>query len=360
MSSRSRSRLPVLTPQKQPAPAPASPSREPCGPDLREIIEHIVSNAVQQLRILLFALTLAAIGCHGQTPAPGKSLSPELTRRVEVLIRSHSSVPPEYQIVVGPRHASDVPGYDAISVNFVADGKSSKPVQFLLSTDGKTLAQFSKYDISQDPKLLVPATNRPARGGPESAPVLIVGFDDLECPFCAKMHSALFPAILDRYKNQVRIVYKDFPLSQHPWAMRAAVDTNCVAAQSQTGYWNLVDYIHAHASDLGGDEKSLAKANETLDNLSRDEGKRQKEDLTSLNACLAKQDDSAIKASIKEGESLGVEATPALFINGERIEGAQPIQYVFRMIDDALLAAGQTPPPPEPTAPSTPPAKPGN
>lgn len=319
-------------------------------------------NAAQQLRILLLALTLTAAGCHGQAPAPGKSLSPELQRRVEVLIRSHSSIPPEYQIVIGPRHPSEVPGFDAISVNFVADGKSSKPVDFLLSSDGKTLAQFSKYDISQDPKLLVPAANRPARGGPASAPVLIVGFDDLECPFCAKMHAELFPALLDRYKDQVRIVYKDFPLSQHPWAMRAAIDTNCVAAQSSTAYWNLVDYIHAHASELGGEEKSLAKANETLDNLTRDEGKRQKLDTSALNACVAKQDDSAIKASIKEGESLGVEATPALFINGERIEGAQPIQYVFRMIDNAIIAAGQTPPPapPETSAPNTSPAKPAN
>ena len=298
------------------------------------------------------------MGCHGQPPATGTTLSPELTRRVEVLIRSKSNIPPDYQIMVGPRHPSDVAGYDAISVNFVADGKASKPVDFLLSSDGKTLAQFSKYDISKDPKALVSGDNRPSRGGPEGAPVLIVGFDDLECPFCAKMHAQLFPALLDRYKNQVRIVYRDFPLDQHPWAMRAAVDTNCVAAQSNTGYWDLVDSIHAHASELGGEAKSLAKANETLDTMSRDEGKRQKVNLETLNACIAKQDDSGIKASIKAGEALGVDSTPALFINGERIEGAQPIEYVFRMIDNALLAAGQTPPPA--AAPATPPAKPGN
>jgi predicted DsbA family dithiol-disulfide isomerase len=77
-----------------------------------------------------------------------------------------------------------------------------------------------------------------------------------------------------------------------------------------------------------------------------------------------KQDDTAIKASQKLGESLGVEATPALFINGEKIEGAQPLANVYRMIDDALTASGQTPPPPPaapvPTPPQTPPAtKPG-
>jgi protein-disulfide isomerase len=309
---------------------------------------------------------LAALGSHAQTPteASGK-LSPELTRRVEVLIRSRSSVPPDYDIQIGPRTKSEVPGFDAISVTFTSDGKTSKPAIFLLSTDGRTLAQFNKFDISKDPKLLVSGDGRPARGGPANAPVLIVGFDDLECPYCATMHKQLFPALTERYKDQIHIVYRDFPLDIHPWAMRAAIDTNCVGAQSPAGYWNLVDYIHAHASELGGTEKSLAKANETLDSLSRDEGKRQNLNADVLNACIVKQDDTAIRASMKLGESLGVDATPALFINGEKIEGALPLEFVYRMIDNALIASGQTPPPP-PAAPvqaqpQTPPAtKPGS
>jgi protein-disulfide isomerase len=297
--------------------------------------------------------------------ASGK-LSPELARRVEVLIRSKSSIPPDYDIQIGPRTKSDVPGFDAISVTFTTDGKTSKPATFLLSTDGKTLAQFSKYDISKDPKLLVSGEGRPARGGPANAPVLIVGFDDLECPYCAKMHQQLFPALTERYKDQIHIVYRDFPLDQHPWAMRAAIDTNCVGAQSPSGYWNLVDYIHANAGEMGGTEKSLSKANDTLDSLAREEGKRQKLNADALNACIVKQDDSAIKESMKLGESLGVEATPAFFINGEKVEGALPLEYVYRMIDNALIASGQTPPPPPPAAPvqpapQTPPAtKPGN
>jgi protein-disulfide isomerase len=224
---------------------------------------------------------------------------------------------------------------------------------FLLSNDGKTLAQFTKFDISKDPKSLVSDAGRPARGGPANAPVVIVGFDDLECPFCAKMHAQLFPALMERYKDQVRIVYRDFPLDQHPWAIRAAVDSNCLGAQSVSGYWNLVDYIHAHAGDMGGTEKTLTKANETLDTLTKEEGKRQKVNESALNACVEKQDDTAVKASIKIASDLGVEATPALFINGERLEGAVPVEFVYRMIDNALVAAGQTPPPPvAPPAPA--------
>jgi protein-disulfide isomerase len=321
------------------------------------------------LRSAVLALTLAALGCHAQAKSAGPvngpvgaqtndsnagALSPELARRVEVLIRARANVPPQYQVHIGPRRKSDMPGFDVITVDFSADGKASKPLDFLLSLDGKTLAQFKTFDISQDPKALLPAGDRPARGGPANAPVLIVGFDDLECPFCARMNAALFPAILDRYKDQVRIVYRDFPLEMHPWAMRAAIDVNCVGAQSGTGYWNLVDYIHLHASEIGGateQEKTVAKANEMLDKLARDEGERQKVKADELNACLTKQDASAVRRSMQEGEALGLEATPTLFINGEKIEGAQPIEYVYRMIDGALVAAGQKPP--APVAPET-------
>jgi protein-disulfide isomerase len=268
---------------------------------------------------------------------------------------------------IGPRTKSNIPGFDEIVVTLSLEGKTSKPMTFLLSTDGKTVAQFNKYDISQDPKLLVSGDGRPARGGPANAPVLIVGFDDLECPFCAQMHAQLFPALTERYKDQIHIVYRDFPLDQHPWAMRAAINANCVGAQSPAGYWNLVDYLHAHAAEIGGgQEKTLTKANEMLDSLAREEGKRQNVNADTLNACLTKQDDTAIKASVKLGESLGVESTPVLFINGEKVEGALPLEYVYRMIDNALIASGQTPPPPPPAAPvQAPPAatsatKPGN
>ena len=302
-------------------------------------------NAVRLFRPFLFVLMLATAGCHAQAPNGGK-LSPELARRVEILIRSKTNLPPNYDMIIGQRTHSDVPGFDEIMVLFSAEGKTSKPMVFLLSNDGKTLAQFTKFDISKDPRSLVSDAGRPARGGPANAPVVIVGFDDLECPFCAKMHAQLFPALLDRYKDQVRIVYRDFPLDQHPWAVRAAVDANCLAAQSVPGYWNLVDYIHAHAGEMGGTEKTLTKANETLDTLTKEEGKRQKVNESALNACVEKQDDTAVKASIKVASDLGVEATPALFINGERLEGAVPVEYVYRMIDNALVAAGQTPPPP--------------
>lgn len=301
--------------------------------------------AARPLRSLLLLLSLSALGCHAQAPA-GDRLSPELARRVEVMIRSRANVPANYVIDIGPRQTSDIPGYSQVMVSFVADGKTSAPVPFLISADGRTLAQFSKYDIAKNPRDLVSDEGRPARGGPENAPVVIVGFDDLECPYCAKLHAQLFPAITERYGKQVRIVYRDFPLDQHPWAMRAAVDANCVGAQSAPGYWTMIDNIHAHAGEFGGPDKSLPKANEQLDKLARDQAKQLNLDTAAVDSCVKKQDDGAIKASMKIGEGLGITATPVLFINGEKLEGAYPLVDVFRMIDSALVASGQTPPPP--------------
>ena len=315
-------------------------------------------------------LSVAVAGCHAQTKSPavsaaraeqaGVKLSPALARRVEVMIRSRSQVPPQYVMSISNRTKSEIPGYDKISVTFSANGNTTRPLTFLLSTDDKTLAQFNKYDLSQDPRDKVSAVGRPARGGPANAPGLHMGFDTLENTFCSKMNAQLFPALLNRYKDEVRIVYRDFPLSQHPWAMHAAVDANCLADGSQTAYWNYVDTVHAHAAEMGGEEKSLAKAEQNLDKIALGEGASQKMNATVLEACVQKQDDSKINESIKEAEALGVDSTPALFINGEKVEGVVPMEYIYRIIDRALVAEGKTPPP-EPSSPETEPAgKPGN
>jgi protein-disulfide isomerase len=307
--------------------------------------------------LLAIALLTASLGCHGQVPAKasGTTISPELYRRIEIMVRQRAKVPPNYTIEIGPRVASDVAGYDRVDVTFAETGNKSKPIPFLISTDGKTLAQFNKFDIAKDPKTVISGVGRPARGGPAKAPVQIVGFDDLECPYCARMHAQIFPALTERYGDKVRFTYLDFPISQHPWAMRAAIDVNCVGDQNPEGYWNLVDYIHAHASELGGAEHNLQKANDTLDQLALDEAKKDKLKEPEVQACVKKQDPTRVKASLKTGEELEVEATPDLFINGEKFEGAYPLQDLFRFIDAALVAEGETPPPPYvPPAPVTP------
>ncbi|HZU09540.1 MAG TPA: thioredoxin domain-containing protein [Pseudacidobacterium sp.] len=299
------------------------------------------------------ALLLAA-GCKAQDN-PNDLNNAKIDRRIEVLVRSQLNVPQDWKVNIGPRSKSDVPGFDAVPITFssMSDSSKQQTLNFLLSKDGNTLARLSKWDLSRNPADLISTANRPVRGNPD-AKVTIINFDDLECPYCARMHAQLFPDTLDRYKGLIKVVYKDFPLVEiHPWALHAAVDANCLAAQSPTAYWNYVDYLHTHGDDVSGPQRDPAKSAATLDKLARDEGQRSKLDSGKLDACLAKQDDSVVRASMKEGDALGVDGTPTLFINGERLSGALPEEQVWMAIDRALKAEGITPPAPEkPTVPA--------
>ena len=288
-------------------------------------------------------LLLLVAGCKAQD----SPLNPKVDRRIEILVRSQLNVPQDWRVDVGPRSKSDIAGYDAVPITFTSstDANKKQTLNFLISRDGNTLARLSKWDISKDPSELISTDSRPVRGNPQ-AKVTIINFDDLECPYCARMHAQLFPDTINRYKDQIKVVYKDYPLIEiHPWALRAAIDANCIAIQNPTAYWNYVDYLHTHGDDITGPDRDPVKSAAALDKIARDEGQRSKLDTEKLNACLTKQDDSVVRASLKEGDALGVDGTPTLFINGERLSGALPESQVWLAIDRALKAEGITPPP---------------
>lgn len=303
-------------------------------------------------------ITLLAAGCKAQDTTP---LSPRVDRRIEILVRSQLNVPQDWTVDVGTPGKSDISGFDTVPVTFTSasDPTKKQTLNFLISKDGNTLARLSKWDISKDASAAISTESRPVRGNPQ-AKVSIINFDDLECPYCARMHAQLFPDTLDRYKDQIKVIYKDYPLIEiHPWALHASIDANCLAAQSPTAYWNYVDYLHTHGEDVTGPDRNASKSAATLDKLARDEGQRSKLDSGKLDACLNKQDDSAVRASMKEGDALGVDGTPTLFINGERLSGALPESQVWLAIDRALKAEGITPPAQPPSQPSTPTKTPG-
>lgn len=305
----------------------------------------------------------------GLTPSAGPSavsppgVIPALERKIEVMIRAELGVPPQYEIAIGPRQKSDVTGYDTIAVTFSLPSQPQKKqtVDFLLSTDSSTLARLSKWDIGPDPAAMLPTEGRPVRGDPD-AKVTIVNFDDLECPYCAAMHAAFFPATLERYRGLVKFVYLDYPLVEiHPWAMHAAVNANCLAAQSGNAYWNYVDYLHIHGQDVSGPDNNLSKSTALLDKLAQEEGTRDQLDMTKLQACLAKQDDTRILAEMRAGDKAGVNATPTFFVSGERWSGELDRRQLWIMIDRALKEQGIQPPQDSPPFVAPQPAdRPGN
>lgn len=295
-------------------------------------------------------------GCRAQSapsPTATPALDPALERRIELQVRSQYDLEPDIAVNIGARQPSQFPGFDSLSVT-LARGKQTQTLDMLISSDNKTLARLTKMDLTKDPGSTIDVTGRPIRGNP-AAKVTIINFDDLECPYCARMHAELFPTTQDHYGNLIRFIYKDSPLTEmHPWAMHASVDASCLAVQNGNAYWSYVDYVHAHTQEVSGENHDLPRSFATLDRIARQEATLAKLDEGALNICLSKQDEAPIQASSKEAAGLGLEGTPMLFINGEKVSGAVPQDELWAAIDRALKDAGEQPPP-RPALPAPPP-----
>jgi protein-disulfide isomerase/Zn-finger nucleic acid-binding protein len=173
----------------------------------------------------------------------------------------------------------------------------------------------------EPPKVAVDATG-PSKG-PADAPVTIVEFSDFECPYCVRAEETV-KQVLAAYPGKVRLVYRDYPLPMHAKAPKAAEAAHCAADQGK--YWEMHDKLFANAQKL---EVSDLKAHAREVGL--DGGK--------FDQCL----DSSEKAKVveshkKAGEEVGVSGTPAFFINGRLLTGAQPLDAFKAVIDDELKA----------------------
>jgi protein-disulfide isomerase len=293
------------------------------------------------IRRLCGLALLACVGCAAQSTAP------DVERRVERQIRAHYQVPSQVDIKIGARRPSaDFPTYDALTVTF-SIGEKKDDQEFLLSKDNKTLIRMTKLDMSKDPYAEVmnkiDITGRPVRGN-KDAKVTIVNYDDFQCPFCARMHETLTTEVLKTYGDKVKVIYKDYPLVEiHPWAKHAAVDANCLNQQNQAAYWGFADAIHSNARSISqtkGTESQFA----AVDALAMAEGQKSGLNAATLQACVKAQDDKAVKSSMAEADLLGVSATPTLFINGLKLDGAVPPQELTSIINRALADAGETAP----------------
>jgi len=291
------------------------------------------------IRRVFLVLILICLGCSAQSPSsPGA----DIVRLIERRVRAHYSLPPDVKVIIGTVRASEFPNYDAMTVTFAGPSKK-QDFEFLLSHDHKTLLRMTKMDLTTDPYAdvmkKIDVRGRPTRGN-KGAKVTLVNYDDFECPFCSKMHETLFPGLLKDYGDRVLFIYKDFPLEEiHPWAVHAAVNANCLASQNVEAYWDYIDYLHANQHAIT-DKKGHDGQNAELDKLATLQAQKHNIDVPRLQACVKTQDEKGVRASMQEGEALGVEATPTMFINGEKLDGAVPPEDVRNALDRALKDAG--------------------
>ena len=158
--------------------------------------------------------------------------------------------------------------------------------------------------------------------GPERAKVTIVKFEDFQCPYC-KAVQPTFKELLKRYDGKVRLVHKDLPLDAiHPRARPAAEAARCAGEQGK--FWTYHDKLYADASKFTEEE---------LKNAAKEVGLN----IEAFTACFASgKFKVAVQKDLLEGADLGLTGTPAFFINGRELSGAQPLEAFVAIIDEEL------------------------
>jgi len=186
----------------------------------------------------------------------------------------------------------------------------------------KELRRAAKVTVRLEPprtEVAIPA-GAPATG-PKDAPVTIVEFTDYQCPYCHQSQRAI-DEVLTRYSGKVRLVHLDFPLDIHPEAVAAARAARCAGEQGK--FWEFHRSLMTQNGSMDEDDlKGRAKKLELKE--------------SAFGTCLASaRHDEAIQAELHQGTELGVNGTPAYFVNGRMLSGSQPVEAFADVIDAEL------------------------
>jgi protein-disulfide isomerase len=181
-------------------------------------------------------------------------------------------------------------------------------------------AKTSVAIMLEAPRQTVSAANSPSKG-PKSAPIEMIEFSDFQCPFCLRADPTV-QEVLKTYGDKVRFVYRNYPLPNHPAARPAAEAAAC--ANEQGKFWPYHDLLFANPSKLSdADLKQHASALGL--------------NTAQFNSCVdTHKPKGLIDADVKAGEEAGVNGTPAFYINGRMISGAQPFDVFKKIIDEEL------------------------
>jgi protein-disulfide isomerase len=172
------------------------------------------------------------------------------------------------------------------------------------------------------PRIPVPQTG-PSRG-PANAAVTIVEFSDFQCPYC-RQQAVTLNRVLQEYPREVRLVFLDFPLSAHPDARNAAQAAACAGEQGR--FWAMHDLLFKHQEALGPEDLHRYAGEAGVDGAKFD-------------ACVSSgRKVPAIEGSLRAGEQVGVDGTPALFVNGRPLAGAVSYVELKQVIDQEITSA---------------------
>jgi protein-disulfide isomerase len=275
--------------------------------------------------VALCAVFVASAWCA----AAARAGDDEATKKLVEYYRRKANVPAGMPVEVKDLKASKIKGAKsgALSVG-------SRSVNFLLSDDGRYGVFGDMEDLTVDPFAAVMqkiSLKGEAMKGKPDAKVTIVEYSDFQCPFCSRGYQTMENQVLKEYGDKVRFVYKNFPLPMHPWAEPAAVAVECALQQKPEAYWKLYDLYFQSQKDITL-QNLKDKSIEALKDSGIDTGK--------FTECLdGKKTIDMVKADMAEGQSVGVNGTPAFLINGRLLSGALPFEQFKAVIDDELSRA---------------------
>ncbi len=246
--------------------------------------------------------------------------------------RKKSNLGPNTPVSVTDIKSSPIKGAKEGTIQ-IGNPPQVKKMPFVMSDDGRYVVFGDIEDLTVDPFKSVmekiDLKNEHAKG-PANAKVTIVEYSDFECPFCSRGYDTIENHVLKDYGDKVRFVYKQFPLSFHPWAQAAAISAKCAGVQNADAYWKLYNYYFQHQKEINP-QNLKEKTDEVL--------KGAKIDKKKFDTCVDNKETlDAIKADIAEGQSVGVTGTPGFIVNGRLVSGAQPYE-VFKNIIDSELAS---------------------
>ena len=176
-----------------------------------------------------------------------------------------------------------------------------------------------------------------ATSGSASAPATLVVFSDFQCPYCKRAAEWVRAEAAKFDPKQLRVVYRFFPLSFHPWAMPAAQAAACVAAQSPAGFWNFHDAVFANQAAInpGNVKDKLLEFAQAVPGLKVAEYQHCVE--SGQTAELVQKDQSL-------GTSVQVRGTPTVFINGNPLPGLRSPEQLHGAIEEAVKVGAATKP----------------
>ena len=196
---------------------------------------------------------------------------------------------------------------------------------------GKTInaalaaADASRFAHPPTPKLLddpvtIPTAGSPMKGA-ENGRITLVEFSDFQCPYCAKAIHQIDDA-LAAYPNQVKLIFKQFPLDSHPQASISAAAA--LAAHRQGKFWQMHDALFANRTRL---------SRKTILEVAQSMGLDMKRFTADLDSPDIKK---AIDKDVQDGDRAGVEATPTVFVNGKRYNGSLELDAFKKVLDAEL------------------------